>query len=92
MAKGKASAHVTELRAIIKEVAGQKRYSCMLIFCDRRTHDYRFKICGNRLTDEEITDIITGMKQKNVTVTGKRATANSFRGSFPTIIFYVPIA
>lgn len=92
MAKGKASAHVTELRETIKEVVGEERYSRMLIFCDRRAHDYRFKICGNKLTDDEITDIITGMKQKKVTVTSKRGTANSFRGSFPTIIFYVPIA
>lgn len=88
----KASAHVSTLRAVIKEAVGEERYRDMLIFCDRRTHDYRFKICGNKLTLEERRDIESRMADKGIRVCSEDKVTTSFRGPHSSIYFYVPIA
>lgn len=88
----KPSAYVSILREVIKEAVGEERYREMLVFCDRRTHDYRFKICGNKLTLEERRDIESRMADRGIRVCSEERTATSFRGPFPCIHFYVPIA
>ena len=88
----KPSAYVSILREVIKEAVGEERYRGMLVFCDRRTHDYRFKICGNKLTLEERRDIEFRMADRGIHVCSEERTATSFRGPFPCIHFYVPIA
>ena len=79
----------TKLRQVIREVMGADWLKYKQVFPDKRKAGYRVKVYPAQMTDEQITEVVTAMKnQHGLTV---HATVGCSGGRMlPWVAFLVP--